>query len=164
MSTRKHKSDIADISLDNTFRAVRLSPDIDRERRIAIEDLLHRNIFQCPEVTAPYTVKVSLRSRAVRFDIASADKTEHCTDIRIPLSSFRRLIKDYFLVCENYYKMARQASHAHIEAIDMGRRALHDEAAGLLKKRFAQHDIETDLPTARRLFTLICVLHMRVMY
>lgn len=154
---------ITDICLDKSLK-IRLSPDIERERAIAMDDLLHHNTFNCSKFPAPYHITLSLAEKCVRFLVKSANDNGKETHVDISLAPFRRLIKDYFLVCESYYKVARQASHAHIEAIDMGRRALHDEAAGLLKKRFLKHGIETDLPTARRLFTLICVLHIRVMY
>ena len=153
---------IAEIALDDSLN-IRLSPEIERERRTAIEDLLHGNHFHYSNAVAPYHVTLSLADRAVRFRLKSAE--EHTeTDFSVTLPPFRRLIKDYFLVCESYYKTARLSSHAHIEAIDMGRRALHDEAAALLKTKLAGYGVKTDLPTARRLFTLICVLHIRIMY
>jgi uncharacterized protein (UPF0262 family) len=157
---------IAQIALDDSLN-IRLSPEIDRERRIAIDDLLHGNHFHCETAAAPYHVTLSLADRAVRFTLQTAqDKAEEGGQaaFSVALPPFRRLIKDYFLVCESYYKTARLSSHAHIEAIDMGRRALHDEAAALLKTKLAGCGVKTDLPTARRLFTLICVLHIRIMY
>lgn len=157
---------IAQIALDDSLN-IRLSPEIERERRIAIEDLLHGNSFHCKDAAAPYHVTLSLAGRAVRFTLQSAENSDYAdlsTDFSVALPPFRRLIKDYFLVCESYYKAARLSSNAHIEAIDMGRRALHDEAAALLKTKLAGYGVKTDLPTARRLFTLICVLHIRIMY
>lgn len=153
---------IAQIALDNSLN-IRLSPEIERERRMAIEDLLHGNSFSCDTAPAPYHVTLSLAERAVRFQLQSADTGDEA-GFSVTLPPFRRLIKDYFLVCESYYKAARRSSSAHIEAIDMGRRALHDEAAALLKTKLAGCGVKTDLPTARRLFTLICVLHIRIIY
>ncbi len=154
---------IAEIVLDESLNNIRLAPEIERERAIAVQDLLYRNVFQNGKTDAPCRLCLSLQNRAVRFDLAEKNGGE-TADFCISLSPFRRLIKDYFLVCESYYKTARRASHAHIEAIDMGRRALHDEAAALLKTKLSERGIKTDLPTARRLFTLICVLHIRIIY
>ena len=153
---------IAQIALDDSLN-IRLSPEIERERRTAIADLLHGNNFQCADTPAPYNVTLSLAGRAVKFTLQGTEDGGE-TDFAVALPPFRRLIKDYFIVCESYYKAARRSSHAHIEAIDMGRRALHDEAAALLKTKLASSGVKTDLPTARRLFTLICVLHIRIIY
>jgi len=154
---------IAQIALDDSFN-IRLSPEIERERRTAIEDLLHGNSFLCDDTAAPYHVTLSLKDRAVCFTLKGAENSDSGKNFSIGLPPFRGLIKDYFIVCESYYKAARRSSHAHIEAIDMGRRALHDEAAALLKTKLTGYGVKTDLPTARRLFTLICVLHIRIIY
>ncbi len=156
------KEHIVEIILDETLN-IKRSPDIENERATAIADLLHQNKFSCPDISAPYKLKLSLRNRSVHIFIGGKN-TNDIKEIDIYLLPFKGLIKDYFIVCENYYKLARQNSYGHIEAIDMGRRALHDEAAELLKDRLLHCEVKTDLPTARRLFTLICVLHIRVMY
>ena len=134
------------------------SRDQEQERQIAIFDLLEDNYF-APDGAGegPFDLKVGLIENRLVLDITGGDyERRHI----LSLSPLRSLIRDYFLICESYYQAIRNATPAHIEALDMGRRGLHNEASELLQARL-KGKIETDLDTARRLFTLICALHRR---
>ena len=134
------------------------SRDQEQERQIAIFDLLEANYF-APEGAegGPYDLKMGLVENRLVLDIRAPEyERRHI----LSLSPFRSLIRDYFLICESYYQAIRNATPSQIEALDMGRRGLHNEASELLRARL-KGKIETDLDTARRLFTLICVLHWR---
>jgi uncharacterized protein (UPF0262 family) len=135
---------------------------IEREREVAITDLLVKNHFRPNNSPGgPYRLILSERENRLLFDIRlEHDRTQPHGHIILSLSPFRRVIKDYFLVCESYYQSIRSSPPQQIETLDMGRRALHDEGSTLLRQRL-EGKIETDFATARRLFTLICVLHMR---
>ena len=102
---------------------------------------------------------LSLRNANLMFDVTSAEDGRQAS-FGLPLRPFRRVIKDYFVVCESYFQAIRTASPSRIEAIDMGRRGLHDEGAEMLLDALSAH-VRTDPDTARRLFTLLCVLHVR---
>ncbi|MEH6677819.1 UPF0262 family protein [Phenylobacterium sp.] len=135
-----------------------ISRDQEQERQIAIFDLLESNHF-APDgaVEGPYDLHMGLMENRLVLDVRGpAYEKRHI----LSLSPFRMLIKDYFMICESYYQAIRNATPAQIEALDMGRRGLHNEASELLRTRLAGK-IETDLDTARRLFTLICALHHR---
>jgi uncharacterized protein (UPF0262 family) len=133
------------------------SRDQEQERQIAVFDLLEQNYFAPEGGDGPYGLTLSLADNRLVFDVASEGyERRHI----LSLTPFRSLIKDYFLVCESYYQAIRQSTHAQIEALDMGRRALHNEASQLLRNRLSGK-IDTDVDTARRLFTLICALHRR---
>jgi uncharacterized protein (UPF0262 family) len=151
---------IAQITLDERL-VVRRSPEVEHERAVAIFDLLEANHFApVGGARGPFTVHLSLRDgRTLVIDITGAGRRP-LVPVTLPLSPFRTLIKDYFTVCESYFEAIKRASPSQIEAIDMGRRALHDEGSELLRERLAAK-IEVDQETARRLFTLICVLHIR---
>ncbi|NWG47497.1 MAG: UPF0262 family protein [Alphaproteobacteria bacterium] len=150
---------IVEVHLDESA-AVRRSPDIEHERKVAIFDLLEDNSFH-PEGSAggPYVLRLAIEENRLIFDIRVAGGAEH-GKVMLSLTPFRRIIKDYFLICESYYEAIKTASLSRIEAIDMGRRGLHNEGSDLLRERL-KGKIELDLDTARRLFTLICVLHIR---
>lgn len=136
------------------------SPDQEHERAVAIYDLIERNSFTVPEHDGgPYLAHLALVERRLVFEIKQSDGAPVMTH-HLSLSPFRRIIKDYELVCESYYAAIRTATPAQIEAIDMGRRGLHDEAAGILAERLA-NKVEVDFDTARRLFTLIYALHWK---
>ncbi len=139
---------------------VRRTREIEQEREIAIYDLLEGNSF-VPNGShgGPYKLILSTSEGRLVFDIRMEDGAEHGRII-LSLTPFRRIIKDYFLVCESYFKAIRTAPPSQIEALDMGRRGLHDEGSKLLQERLAGK-IELDFPTARRLFTLIGVLHLK---
>src|ERR1700744_1148554 len=135
-------------------------PAIEQERGVAISDLLEGSRFKPKgSSTGPYRLALSVKENRLVFDIARESGTR-VGRILLSLSPFRGIIKDYFLVCDSYYKAIRTAPPSQIESLDMGRRALHDEGAALLMKRL-EGKIESDHDTARRLFTLICVLHLR---
>ena len=107
----------------------------------------------------PYRLRLSVEENRLIFDIRLEGDEEH-GKVMLSLTPFRRIIKDYFLICESYYDAIKSAAPAQIEAIDMGRRGLHNEGSTLLKERLSGK-IDMDFDTARRLFTLICVLHIK---
>ncbi len=155
----KHKARLSDVVLDETIG--RATPDIEHERAVAIYDLVEENTFQ-PVGDAdggPYKLKLSLVESRLVFAVAREDDTAVITHI-LSLSPFRRVIKDYFMICESYYEAIRISTPSQIEAIDMGRRGIHNEGSETLRERLAGK-IDVDFDTARRLFTLICVLHWR---
>ncbi|RSV15727.1 MULTISPECIES: UPF0262 family protein [Sphingomonas] len=154
---------IIDVSLDERTILWR-SADVEQERRIAIYDLLEGNRFAPQRVHAdgyagPYRVRLRVEDGRLAIDIRRADDTPLETLV-LGLARFRRPIRDYFAICDSYYQALRQATPQQIETIDMARRGLHNEGAELLIERLAGK-IEIDFDTARRLFTLICVLHIR---
>ena len=162
MSSRQQERDrrrIVEISLDERT-VVRRSPDVEHERAVAIYDLTEENFF-CPagDDGGPYHLHLAIAENRLLFDIRS-DTGVEVAKVTLPLSPFRRIVRDYFAICESYYEAIRSASPSKIEAIDMGRRGLHDEGCEILRDRL-DGKIEIDFDTARRLFTLICVLHIR---
>jgi len=139
---------------------VRRTREIEQEREIAIYDLLEANSFTpTGSGGGPYRLVLAVEENRLVFDIRLADDKPH-GKVMLSLTPFRRVIKDYFLVCESYYKAIRNAPPSQIEALDMGRRGLHDEGSKVLRDRLAGK-IDVDFDTARRLFTLICVLHLK---
>jgi uncharacterized protein (UPF0262 family) len=136
------------------------SPDQEHERAIAIYDLLECNRFAVPGHNGgPYRVHLAMAERRLAFEVTQADGTPVVTH-HLSLTPFRRIVKDYEMVCGSYHAAIRTATPSQIEAIDMGRRGLHDEAAGILLDRLASK-VEIDFDTARRLFTLIYALHWK---
>jgi uncharacterized protein (UPF0262 family) len=135
-----------------------VSRDQEQERQIAIFDLIEDNYFRPEGAEAgPYDLKMGLVENRLVLDVAGPDyERRHI----LSLSPFRTLIKDYFMICESYYQAIRNATPQQIEALDMGRRGLHNEASDVLRTRLTGK-IETDQDTSRRLFTLICALHWR---
>ena len=150
---------IAKITLDE-HTVVRRSSDVDHERAVAISDLLVENSFvPTASLAGPFHLHLSVTENRLLLDIRdTAEKT--LEQVVLPLSPFRTIVKDYFMICGSYYNAVREASPSKIEAIDMGRRALHDEGGEKLRERLAER-VDVDLNTARRLFTLLCVLHIR---
>ena len=150
---------IAKIVLDERS-VVRRNADIEHERAVAIFDLLEENRF-APAAghRGPFHLQIGLEENRLILDIRSTAE-EQLERLMLPLQAFRGVIRDYFLVCENYYAAIRTASPSRIETLDMGRRSLHNEGSELLRERLADK-VDLDLDTARRLFTLICVLHIR---
>jgi uncharacterized protein (UPF0262 family) len=150
---------LAAITLDEASMVHR-SRAIEQEREVAIFDILEKNSFR-PENSGggPYCLRLALEDSRLVFDIALQDGTQH-DKVALSLSPLRKVVKDYFLVCESYYKAIRAAPPSQIEALDMARRGLHNEGATQLRKRL-EGRIATDFDTARRLFTLICVLQLR---
>jgi uncharacterized protein (UPF0262 family) len=140
--------------------AVRRSPEVAHERRVAIHDLIEQNSFRLVQGPAgPYRLRLRMEENRLIFEISSGTEDEP-ERVALPVQPFRRIIKDYFLVCETYYAAIKTAPPSKIEAIDMGRRGLHDEGSVMLGERLADR-IEIDHQTARRLFTLLCVLQIR---
>ncbi|MGZ6286445.1 MAG: UPF0262 family protein [Ktedonobacterales bacterium] len=138
----------------------RNNADVEHEREVAIFDLLENNSFALEgHAGGPYTLHLSLAENRLVFAVADPDGAP-LTHVMLSLSPFRRLVKDYFLMCESYYQAIKTAPPSRIEAIDMGRRGLHDEGSRLLMERL-KGKINTDIATARRLFTLICALHWK---
>jgi uncharacterized protein (UPF0262 family) len=150
---------IAKVSLDERT-VVRRSPEIEHERAVAIFDLIEENSFAPADAEGgPYSLHLSIEESRLILDIRSEEE-QPLGRVMLALGPFRRVVKDYFTVCESYYAAIKTASPSQIEAIDMGRRSLHNEGADLLRERLVDK-IEIDGNTARRLFTLICVLHIR---
>jgi len=136
------------------------SPDQEHERAIAIYDIVEGNSFCVPgNEHGPYKLKLGIVERKLSFEIQSQDGRWLMTHL-LSLSPFRRVIRDYSMVCDSYYSAIRTASASQIEAIDMGRKGLHDEAADLLMQRL-EGKVEIDFSTARRIFTLIFALHWK---
>jgi uncharacterized protein (UPF0262 family) len=150
---------IVRVTLDEKT-VVRRSPEVEHERAVAIFDLIEENHFApVGEHDGPYSLHLGIVENRLVLDIRS-DAEEPLGHVILALSPFRRIVKDYFTICESYYQAIKQASPSQIEAIDMGRRGLHNEGSDLLRERLAGK-IDLDSNTARRLFTLICVLHIR---
>ncbi len=154
---------IIDVTLDERTILWR-SADIEQERRIAIFDLLEENRFapqrQHPDGYAgPYKLHLSVQEGRLAMDIRREDGS-HLETLVLGLARFRRPIRDYFAICDGYYQAIRNATPAQIETVDMARRGIHNEAAELLRERL-EGKIDVDFDTARRLFTLICVLHIK---
>jgi len=140
------------------------TPEIEQERRVAIYDLLEDNSFapiaregKSPE--GPFRLIISIIERRLVFEILSESK-EKLGEFHLSLSPFRQVIKDYFQICESYFDAVKRLPPAQIEAIDMGRRGIHDEGSRVLQERL-EGKVTLDKKTARRLFTLICVLHFK---
>lgn len=150
---------IAQIVLDGKSAPHR-SPQVEHERQVAMYDLLEDNFFSlvAPQ-QGPFHLHMSIHDGRVIFDVHD-ENGNALSRISIPSRSFRRIIRDYFLVCETYFEAIKTRTPSQIEAIDMGRRGLHNEGADVLKERLAEH-AEIDHPTARRLFTLVCVLQLK---
>lgn len=150
---------IIDITLDKATISSN-STEVDHERRVASLDLLENNSFALEGgPSGPYCLRLGIAEKRLIFDVSDENHTPLAA-VALSLAPFTKLIKDYFLVCESYFEAIKTAPPARIEAIDMGRRSLHNEGSVLLVERL-KGKIATDLPTARRLFTLICALHWK---
>jgi uncharacterized protein (UPF0262 family) len=150
---------VTGITLDERT-VVRRSPDIEHERAVAIFDLLEENRFApASGLHGPFNLHLAIEENRLNIEVRSVANGASET-IVMPLAPFRGIVKDYFMVCESYYEAIRRSSLVQIEAIDAGRRSLHDEGSTLLMERLADK-VDVDHDTARRLFTLICVLHLR---
>jgi uncharacterized protein (UPF0262 family) len=138
----------------------RSNPDVEHERAVAIYDLLEENTF-APQGDAdgPFALHLSVTGTRLVFDVRRANGSPIMAHL-LSLAPLRRIVKDYFTVCDSYYAAIRTATPDRIEALDMGRRALHDEGSTILMERL-KRKVEVDFDTARRLFTLICVLHWK---
>ena len=149
---------LCDVVLDETIG--RSTPDVEHERAVAIFDLIEENSFE-PEghPGGPYRLFLSLVDSKLVFSIKTENDEAVATHI-LSLTPFRRIIKDYFMICESYYEAIRSSTPSQIEAIDMGRRGIHNEGSQTLMDRLSGK-IKLDFDTARRLFTLVCVLYWR---
>lgn len=135
-------------------------PEAEHERRVAIFDLLEENTFSLEANPAgPYKLNLSRMDNRLIMQISGEDDT-HLHTFILSLAPFRRIIKDYFMICDSYYDAIRHQTPNQIEAIDMARRGVHNEGSDLLAERL-KGKIETDFDTARRIFTLICALHAK---
>jgi uncharacterized protein (UPF0262 family) len=149
---------LADVVLDETIG--RATPDVEHERAVAIFDLIEENCFEpVGHDNGPYKLKLSLIDSKLVFSITTQADEPVATHI-LSLTPFRRIVKDYFMICESYYEAIRSSTPSQIEAIDMGRRGIHNEGSQTLMDRL-DGKISMDFDTARRLFTLVCVLHWR---
>jgi uncharacterized protein (UPF0262 family) len=134
--------------------------DVEYERAVAIDDLVEENSFApVGHGGGPYALHLRMAENRLVFDIRLADETP-VTMHYLSLHPFKRVVKDYFLVCDSYYAAIKTATPERIEALDMGRRAVHDEGSRLLQERIKRR-VMVDFNTARRLFTLICALHWK---
>ena len=150
---------LLDVTLDENSLAT-ASSNAEHERRIALFDLKEANRFEVVgETRGPYLLMLSLNEGRLALDISS-EQGERVVLHHVPMSALRKLIKDYNFICESYHNAIRTAPPSQIEAIDMGRRGLHNEAAEVLCEALGDK-IRVDIETARRLFTLICALHVR---
>lgn len=154
---------ISHIELDEATIIWR-NADIEQERRVAIFDLIEENAFKpLRSFTAghegPYRLRLAVEDGRLIMAVAN-DAEDELETVILGLGRFRRPIREYFAICDSYYQAIRKATAMEIETIDMARRGIHNEAADMLLERM-EGKIETDFPTARRLFTLICVLHIR---
>ncbi|SDN51530.1 Uncharacterized protein, UPF0262 family [Lutimaribacter pacificus] len=139
------------------------TPEIEQERKVAMFDLLEENRFALPArddrvvPDGPYRVGLSIRDKRLVFDVLTEGE-EKAAEFHLSLSPFRQVVKDYWAICESYYDAVKNSAPSQIETIDMARRGIHNEGARILAERLdGKAEIDTD--TARRLFTLICVLH-----
>ena len=149
---------IIHVSLDDRT-IIRRSEEIEQERKIAIFDLLEQNFFRAEGHEGPFRITLRVEDNRLAIDLADG-KGAALETIRLGLARFRRPIRDYFAICESYFKAVKAKGASAIEPIDMARRALHNEGAELLRECLEDR-IEMDFDTARRLFTLICVLHIK---
>ncbi|NNU81069.1 UPF0262 family protein [Halovulum dunhuangense] len=155
---------LIDVSLDDSGLPAP-TPEIEQERRVAIFDLLEDNQFRIPardgqpEPRGPFRLDLSIQDRRLVFAVAAEDGAPVAA-FHLSLSPFRQVVRDYFQICEAYFDAVKRLPPAQIEAIDMGRRGIHNEGARILAERL-EGKVVTDHDTARRLFTLICVLHFK---
>ncbi|WP_371054596.1 UPF0262 family protein [Rhodosalinus sp. K401] len=139
------------------------TPEVEQERRVAIFDLLEENLFALPAreeravPEGPYRVRLAIRDKRLVFDIDTEDGSD-AAEFHLSLSPFRQVVKDYFQICESYFDAVKTLPPGQIETIDMARRGIHNEGSRILQERL-EGKADVDEATARRLFTLICVLH-----
>ena len=153
------KQRLVSVTLDEASIG-RSNPDVEHERTIAIYDLLEQNHFApVGHGGGPYALHLSINDNRLVFDIRLEDGTPVVAHL-FSLSPLRRIVKDYYMICDSYYQAIRTATPDKIEAIDMGRRGIHNDGSNILMERL-KDKVVVDLATARRLFTLICVLHWK---
>ena len=138
----------------------RSNPDVEHERQVAIYDLLEQNFFApVGHSDGPYELRLSITGNRLVFDIRTQDGKAVVAHL-LSLSPLRRIVKDYYTICDSYYQAIRTATPEKIEALDMGRRSIHNDGSRILLERL-KDKVKLDTDTARRLFTLICVLHWK---
>ncbi len=155
-------SQLIDVSIDD--RALPPpTPEIEQERKVAIFDLLENNTYVLPPrdgrpvPPGPYKLELAIREGRLVFDTRT-EEDDPAAEFHLSLGPFRQVVKDYFQICESYFDAVKTSSPAQIETIDMARRGIHNEGARVLEERL-EGKVDVDHDTARRLFTLICVLH-----
>jgi uncharacterized protein (UPF0262 family) len=151
---------ITTVTLDDAS-IIRRSAEVEHERRVALVDITHTNdvtLLHAPDMVAPYDLFISVREN--RLTLRFTDSTARTHDITLPLAGFRGIIKDYFLMCESYYDAIKHSASDRLQTLDMARRGVHNEGSEMLQSQLADH-LRMDFATARRLFTLICVLHIK---
>jgi uncharacterized protein (UPF0262 family) len=155
-------SRIAHIELDDS-NLPPPTPEIEQERKVAMFDLMEDNSFVLPKrddrlvPDGPYHVALSIRDKRLVFEVAT-DANQPAAEFHLSLGPFRQVVKDYWQICESYFDAVKNLPPSQIETIDMARRGIHNEGARILTERL-EGKAEIDNDTARRLFTLICVLH-----
>jgi uncharacterized protein (UPF0262 family) len=149
---------LSDIQLDDSNLPAP-TPEVEQERKIALFDLMEANSFALHDITGPYRLGLAIRDRRLEFDVRS-ENSAPLASFHLSLSPFRQIIKDYFLICDSYFDAVKRLPASQIEAIDMGRREIHNEGARILKERLQDH-VAIDDATSRRLFSLLCVLHTK---
>ena len=153
------KQRLVSVTLDEASIG-RSNPDVEHERAVAIYDLLEQNSFApVGHPGGPYALHLSINGNRLVFDIRLPDGTPVIAHL-FSLSPLRRIVKDYYMICDSYYQAIRTATPDKIEAIDMGRRGIHNDGSHILMERL-NDKVAVDIDTARRLFTLICVLHWK---
>jgi len=156
---RENKQRLVAVTLDEESIG-RSNPDVEHERAVAIYDLLEQNVFApAGNDGGPYSLHLSITGNRLVFDIRTKDGKPVVAHL-FSLSPLRRIVKDYYMICDSYYQAIRTATPDKIEAIDMGRRAIHNDGSRVLMERL-KGKVKVDVDTARRLFTLICVLHWK---
>lgn len=152
-------NNITDISLEE-IKGIRTGPQIEYERRQAITDLLDSNQFILTDknLTGPWCLDIKIEESHILFNLVKDGAV--VKTLPLPQAAFRSIIKDYFIITDSYAEAINSGNAQRIEAIDMGRRGIHNEGAQVLMDQL-DDEAELDLDTARRLFTLICILHIR---
>jgi len=156
---QEEKGRLMAVTIDESSTG-RANRDVEHERAVAIYDLIEENSFRPLEHDGgPYAFSIGISGNRLVFDIREADGTPVIAHL-LSLAPFSRIVKDYFTICDSYYAAIRTATPDRIEALDMGRRSLHDEGSRILMERL-RRKVEIDFDTARRLFTLVTVLHWK---
>src|SRR4029079_4184920 len=159
MSAAKNKQRLVKVELDEESIG-RSNPDVEHEREVAIYDLLEQNLCALAgDKGVPYVLRLKVDGSRLVFDIRSQEGKPVVAHL-LSLTPLRRIVKDYYTICDSYYQAIRTATPEKIEALDMGRRAIHDDGSRVLMERL-KNKVALDHDTARRLFTLVCVLHWR---
>lgn len=151
---------IKTVTLDDAS-IIRRSAEVEHERRVALVDITHTNeveLLGAPNLAQPYDLFISVRDNRLTLRFTDAAQQTHV--VTLPLQSYRGIIKDYFLMCEQYYDAIKHSASDRLQTLDMARRGVHNEGSEMLQSQLADK-LRMDFATARRLFTLICVLHIK---